>query len=294
MKKILVGLVFLLSFFCVGCSFAGGRTFPEMDKNSQQMDIHCLYIGQGDATLIKWQGKWTMIDTGEVEQRPEIVRLIDKYNVTELENLIITHPDGDHIGGAYAVLNHIPVRHVYDNGQVKLTNTYKTYLKTVRNKGLSIQVLKEGMQLDLGGGACFKVLSPGEKHLSKKDGSPDYNNNSLIMKLVFGDFSMLFTGDAEKIQEMQTLKYHAKDLSALVLKVGHHGSHTSTTNSFLKAVHPEIAVISCGRNNRYGFPHKEPLRNLERMGVQIYRTDRDGTVSIETDGKAYRVKGETK
>lgn len=293
MKKWLSIFLVLMLAVLAGCARPSVRTGGAAQAAAEEMEIHCLDIGQGDAALIGWQNKWTMIDTGDVEHRPQIVKLLEQYGVKELENLIITHPDSDHLGGAYAILKKFPVRNVFDNGQEKLTHTYHTYLKTLDRKKLSPTVLRDGMNLDLGGGAYLQVLSPGKQLITKnRNGEPDFNNNSIVMKLVLGDFSMLFTGDAEKLQEKSILRSHSGDLKSVVLKVGHHGSYTSSSREFLHAIAPRVAIISCGRDNPYGVPHKVTMRNLEETRAKIYRTDRDGTVTVRTDGNGFWVEGE--
>lgn len=258
---------------------------------SGELVIRCLDIGQGDATLIEWQGKWTLIDTGDVEHRAALTQYLDRYGVKEVENLIITHPDGDHLGGAYAVLQHVPVRYVFDDGLTKTNAIYRTYLKTLDKKGLRPYVLTQGMQVDLGAGVYFDVLGPTE-NVTYKKGKPDYNNHSIVMKLVANQFTMLFTGDAEKRQEHELLQAYGKKLAATVLKVGHHGSKTGTTESFLAAVRPQVATISSGRGNPYGLPHAPVLERLQKRGIRIYRTDRNGTIIVRTDGSTYTVEGE--
>ncbi len=265
------------------------KILPTSEKlDGQVLKVRCLYIGQGDAALITWQGQNILIDTGDVEHRPELVRLLEKYGVKQVDKMIITHPDSDHLGGAYAVLKHFPVTEVYDNGQEKITATYRTYLKMLLRKKIKPETLREGASVDLGGGARLRVVSPGAQ-LLRKGGQEDYNNNSIVCRLEYGDFTMLFTGDAEKEQEREILQRHSRDLQSLVLKVGHHGSKTSSTMAFLQAVQPKIAIISCGKNNPYHVPHAPALRNLAAVGAKVYRTDQDGTVTVVTNGKEYRV-----
>ncbi len=254
--------------------------------------VHCLDIGQGDAILLQWRGKWTMIDTGDVSHRPQIVEYLDHYGVSRLEQLIVTHPDGDHLGGAYAVLRHIPVGRVYDNGQEKLNYMYRTYLRTLARTGVKRVTAKKGDVIDLGSGAVLTLMGPPQPLLQGKNGKAEYNNNSIIAMLSYGSFRMLFTGDAEKEEEAWLCATYGDKLRATVLKVGHHGSHTSSSADFVRAVRPQAAVISCGRNNSYGFPHKEPLARIQGIGAQVYRTDRDGTVTVVTDGRSFAVQRE--
>lgn len=254
--------------------------------------VHCLDIGQGDAILIEWRGRWTMIDTGDVEHRAQIADYLDRYSVKRLEQLIITHPDGDHLGGAYAVLRHVPVGRVYDNGQEKLNYMYRTYLRTLARTGVKRTTARKDDVIDLDDGATLTLMGPPQPLLTRKAGKADYNNNSVVAMLSYGDFRMLLTGDAEKEEEAWLVENYANRLRATVLKVGHHGSYTSSSADFLRRVRPQIAVISCGRNNSYGFPHKEPMARLNVIETKVYRTDRDGTVTVLTDGKAVAVRKE--
>lgn len=254
--------------------------------------VHCLDIGQGDAILIEWRGRWTMVDTGDVEHRAQIADYLDWYNVKRLDQLIITHPDGDHLGGAYAVLRHVPVGRVYDNGQEKLNYMYRTYLRTLARTGVPRTTAKKDDVIDLGDGATLTLMGPPEPLLTRKGGKADYNNNSIVAMLAYGEFRMLLTGDAEKEEEAWLVEQYGDRLRATVLKVGHHGSYTSSSAAFLRRVQPQVAVISCGRNNSYGFPHKEPLARLREIGAAVHRTDRDGTVTVLTDGKSLAVRKE--
>lgn len=287
-KRVFSFLILLVVVFIFGCA----NVLPSIGmpailtlKDEDTLRIHCLYIGQGDATLIHWQGKWTLIDAGDVEYRSEIVRLLkEEYSVKKVENLIITHNDSDHLGGAYAVLNNFPVKNVYENGHQKRTYVYRTYLKTLAKKGLQATTLRKGMEIDLGGDVRLEILSPDEKPI-KKDGEIDHNNNSIVAMLRYKDFSMLFTGDAEAVQETKLVRSYGKKLKADILHVGHHGSYTSSTKKFLQKVRPKKAIISCGRDNPYGMPHEKVKKNLQEIKAKVFRTDLDGTITISTDGK---------
>lgn len=303
-KKVLT-ILFMLILFLSGCTWAGHngigggewqRTIPIVGEWAAKQDgtlyIYCLDVGQGDAFLIQWHGKWTMIDTGDVSHRSQVVDYLNRYGVKRLEYLLITHPDGDHLGGAYSVLRHVPVGAVYDNGQEKINYMYRTYLRTLARTGVKRMTARSGETLSLGEGVKLILMGPPDPLITKKGGKADYNNNSIIAMLSYGDFRMLLTGDAEKEEEEWLCRNYGHQLRAAVLKVGHHGSHTSSSADFLKYVKPQVAIISCGRNNSYGFPHKESLANLREIGAKVYRTDRDGTVTLTTDGTALAIKRE--
>ena len=169
------------------------------------------------------------------------------------------------------------------------------YLKKAKAQGVKRQGLKAGDVLDLGGGARFEVLSPGAdlvKQGQAKGYKHDPNNESVVGRLVFGSFTMLFTGDAEKETEAAILQSHRDGVKSLVLKAPHHGSHTSSSKAYLDAVQPEVCLISCGAGNDYGHPHKETLAAYKKIKARMFETDKNGTITITTDGKTYDVKGE--
>lgn len=264
---------------------AGAAKTPA--KPGDKLIIRMLDIGQGDAFLLEKDGKFAMIDTGDVEHREALVKYLHEYGVKELSNVIITHPHADHMGGMKAVFDNIKVDNIYDDGVPTNTNTYKTYLKNIKTKNIPFHIPKAGETIALFDGVDFHVAGP-VSEITDQKGRPDLNNNSIVGKLTYGDFSMLFTGDAEKEEESAILK-SGFGLKSDVLKVGHHGSRTGTTPSFLKAVTPKEAFISCGQGNDYGHPHKETMTKLENAGIHIFRTDRDGTVTLTTDGSTYQI-----
>lgn len=291
--------VLLLCGILLGCDLqakipSGGAPSEWLKANTAgsatELQIHCLDIGQGDAILIRAGDKWTIIDTGDVDQRENLAKYLRKYGVKEVENLLITHAHSDHIGGAYTVLRQVPVRKAWDNGVPHTTATYRTFLRLLAEKNVPLTTARSGMRIDIGNGAYLQVLAPQE--IIKKKGLPDHNNNSVIVRLVYGDFTMLFTGDAEKEEERDMLRRVQGQLRSTVLKVGHHGSKTSSTAEFLHAVRPQYAVISCGRGNAYGVPHEPVMERLTKRNIPIYRTDRDGTVTIRTDGTKIHIEGE--
>lgn len=299
---LLLGVLVVALLSLVGC----GKELSQVNANvaktevSQStqaptgtMKIHVLDIGQGDAILIQVGDTFSMIDTGDIEHRPQVVALLKKYGVTELENVILTHPHADHIGGFYAIAKAIPIKHVYDNGIDIDSGTYRTYLKMIETKHIHHETLHKGDRLDFGNGAYFEVYAPwvGEV-LGDKKGQVHQNNNSIVGKLTFGKFSMLMTGDAEKEEEARLIKKQNTKMSSKVLKVGHHGSNGSSEKDFIRSVRPEAAVISAGLHNSYGHPGVKAMERLSEEKVDIYRTDTMGTVTIRTDGKTYDIRTE--
>lgn len=269
---------------------SGGAKTSASSKGGSQLTVRMLDIGQGDAFLLGKDGKFVMIDTGDIEHRDQIVALLHKYKVKEISKIIITHPHADHLGGMNAIFKNFKVDAIYDDGMPAGTGSYKNYLKQIKEKKIPYHVLKAGDEVDFFDGVKFNVLGP-VKVIKDQKGNSDFNNNSIVGRLTYGSFSMMFTGDAEQ-EEEKTILGKSGTLKSDVLKVGHHGSRTSTSPAFLKAVSPKNAFISCGQGNDYGHPHKVTIDKLEKAKVQIYRTDRNGTVTLTSDGNSYRIEKE--
>ena len=183
----------------------------------------------------------------------------------------------------------MPIEHVYDDGISVDNNMYKTYEKWIDKNKIQRSTLRSGDVVDFGHGAVFVVYAPWTEVLTDKKGEPDLNNNSIVGKLIFGKFSMLFTGDAEVQEEKKLVKEQNSRLFARVLKVGHHGSRTSSSEDFLKSIKPESALISNGMYNSYGHPHDVTLRRLQENNIAIYRTDTMGRIHISTDGNEWQI-----
>ena len=292
--------VFLLSLSLTAAFSACGSAAPSVSsggaktsasaKGGSQLTVRMLDIGQGDAFLLEKDGKFVMIDTGDIEHRDQIVALLHKYKVKEISKIIITHPHADHLGGMNAIFKNFKVDAIYDDGMPAGTGSYKNYLKQIKEKKIPYHVLKAGDEVDFFDGVKFNVLGP-VKVIKDQKGNSDFNNNSIVGRLTYGSFSMMFTGDAEQ-EEEKTILGKGGTLKSDVLKVGHHGSRTSTSPAFLKAVSPKNAFISCGQGNDYGHPHKVTIDKLEKAKVQIYRTDRNGTVTLTSDGSSYHIEKE--
>jgi len=226
--------------------------------------------------------------SGDVPGKNEnkVVMYIQQQGIRILDAVIITHPHADHIGGIQKVLETFEVRQVYDSGQVTTSQLYKHYLQTIKQKKIPFALARAGDTIALGEGLNLQVLAPEDPLLS------DLNSNSVVTRLVYGEISFLFTGDIEKDAEDRMLKQPGTILKSTVLKVPHHGSNTSSSVSFLKAVSPEVAIIMCGTDNDYHHPHLGTLKKYEQAKINVFRTDLNGSVIVTTDGKQYQVKVE--
>ena len=212
----------------------------------------------------------------------DVVKYLRDHGVNDLDLVIGTHAHSDHIGGLIHVLDSIPVKEVIDPAVVHTTKTFEDYLTLIDEKDVKFTEGRAGMTRDIGGGATMQILhpvSPSSSHL---------NDSSIVTKITFGDISILLTGDVEQKSESEMLA-RKEQLKSKILKSPHHGSSSSSSPAFLKAVNPEVAVIMCGKDNSYGHPHEETLQAYANMGIDIYRTDLHGTVVIATDGQTYDI-----
>lgn len=276
MKKFFILMLMIFALICSGCSSSNNNT-----NSNDTVKIEVLDIGQGDASLIYTKDEVIMIDTGDVDERDRLEKLLKERNISTIDKLIITHPHADHIGGAYVVFKNVNVKEVYDNGDATTSKTYQTYLKNIKQKNIAYHQLKAGDTVDFGDGVSFKVFSPTEKMIKNDD---DLNNNSIVGQLRYKDFTMLFTGDSERDAEQNMVKSYGDELQSDVLKSPHHGSRTSSSDDYLKTVKAKDVIISLAADNEYGHPHKQTLDRYKKYNMNVYRTDQDGTITITTDG----------
>lgn len=269
-------MLMIFALICSGCSSNNNNT-----NSNNEVKIEFLDIGQGDASLIYTKDEVIMIDTGDVDERDRLEKLLKERNISTIDKLIITHPHADHIGGAYVVFKNVNVKEVYDNGDATTSKTYQTYLKNIKQKNIAYHQLKAGDTVDFGDGVSFKVFSPTEKMIKNDD---DLNNNSIVGQLRYKDFTMLFTGDSERDAEQNMVKSYGNELQSDVLKSPHHGSRTSSSDDYLKTVKAKDVIISLAADNEYGHPHKQTLDRYKKYNMNVYRTDQDGTITITTDG----------
>ncbi len=250
------------------------------ENSSSLVTVHFLDAGQGDSIFSELpDGKTMLIDASTADCGENIVKYIKNKGYSKVDYLVATHPHADHIGGMTRVVNQLDIGEIYMPKASATTKTYKNLLTAIKDKGKKINTAKAGVEMFSYDGISANILAP------NSDEYEETNNYSAVVKLVCGEKSFLFMGDAEKESEDEI----RTDVSADVLKVGHHGSSSSTSGKFLNKVSPQIAVISCGKDNSYGHPHKETLSALESAGVRVYRTDEMGTITVTTDGKALDV-----
>jgi competence protein ComEC len=282
---VIVVTIFSL-FFMSGCK-GGPAGGSGLTPANAPLTVKVLDVGQGDAILIRAKDQVVLVDTGDVPAKDELVKMLKTLGVTTIDKLIITHPHADHIGGVAAAFQQFTVKQIYDSGQKTTSNLYKQYLTQIQKKNIPFTVVNAGTTIDLGNDMTLKLLAPDKPLFTGSDS--DLNNNSIVAKLVYHDFSMLLTGDAETESEERMLKKDASILKSTVLKSGHHGSRTSSSAPFLQAVSPEAAIISVGANNDYHHPHPSTLKKYQDKKIAVYRTDNNGTVTVASDGKTYTI-----
>lgn len=245
-------------------------------EQKELLTVTFLDVGQGDAAVLQCGGQSMMIDGGKAKASSYIYSWLKKNQISHLDVMVATHTDADHIGGLSGALNYAKVGTAYCPVTSGTTKTFQSFVKYLKKQGKSITVPEAGDEFSLGG-AQVRILGP-------TDPQAEGNNSSIVLKVTFGDTSFLFTGDAEREEEQELLE-SGYDLESTVLKVGHHGSDTSTSYLFLRTVNPQYAVISVGADNTYGHPTEAVLSRLRDADVKTYRTDLQGTITAVSDGK---------
>jgi competence protein ComEC len=244
--------------------------------NQGNLKVHYINVGQADSILVQQGNNYMLVDAGNNEDAQVIKNYLDEQNVSELQYFVGTHKDEDHIGSADYVINSFKVGKVYFPKQTATTRTFEDFVIAVKNKGLQLTVPTVGESFKLGD-ATITVLAPNSATYT------DANDYSIVLKVQYGNTSFLLTGDAEAVSESEMLS-KGLDLSATVLKVGHHGSRSSTSQNFLNKVNPKYAVISVGIGNTYGHPTQDVMDRLKAKSIPVYRTDENGTIVATSDG----------
>lgn len=312
MKKylqIICGLILCCTVLLTGCGQGGGQSSDTVANSKAeakgQLTISMLDIGQGDAVLIQTGAKNILIDTGDDKyyedgkkgkENTQLLTELQKLKIDHIDTLVMTHAHADHIGKADKVIAQYGVKELVYNGIPSTSKYFINALKAAKANGTQQVKVKAGDVLDFGNGVSFEIVSPSQSLIDedtaaiKAKKKVDVNNESVVGRLTFGNFAMLFTGDAEGPVEKDMVASYGKKLKCQVLKAGHHGSKTSSTVEFLKLVQPESVVMSLGVNNQYGHPHEALLNRLQKQGVKnIYRTDLNGTITIVSDGSSYSI-----
>lgn len=244
------------------------------DYGDAEVIMHFIDVGQGDAAFIDNGDTDILIDAGSAENVDDLVEYLDALGVEELDYIFFSHPHEDHIGGADEIIGQFKVKNVIMPKFYEETACYRKLIQGIDYEGCDLIYAAAGDCFDIGG-IKIDILSPMPKYKSD-----DANGASLIMKVSYGEIDSLFTGDAEVEAEEYVLKNYADKLDCEILKVGHHGSSTSSCEDFIYAVSPEIALISVGKGNSYGHPHKETMKLLNSCVDNICRTDTDGDIVI--------------
>ena len=242
-----------------------------------QLKISYIDVGQGDSILIQQGSSNMLIDTGTNASTSSLISYLTNQNIKKINYLVLTHPHEDHIGGADVIIKGFDIGTVYMPKVTSNTKTFKDVVSAMNSKGLKATSPNPGDTFKFGNANCT-ILSPINSN------SKDLNTYSIVMKIVFGNNKFIFTGDAQASNEEDMIN-KGYDLSADVLKVGHHGSNTSTSQAFLDKVKPKYAVISVGKGNDYGHPTAVTMNRLESNGIKVFRTDENGSIICTSDGK---------
>ncbi len=248
----------------------------EENVNSNNLDIYVFDVGQADSILVSCNGKYMLIDAGNNADGKLIVKELQDMGITTIDYLIGTHAHEDHIGGMDDVIDNFNIKNFYMPSKQYTSATYKSVVKSANNKNLKIVSPKIGDKFNLGNAVC--------EVMSIDNTADELNLTSIVIEVTHGENKFLFMGDAE-IENEESRLWDDVD----VLKVGHHGSRTSTSEDFIEQTKPEVAIISLGKNNSYGHPHKEVKELLEEYDISIYRTDTEGTIHVVSDGEKYKI-----
>jgi competence protein ComEC len=269
----------LFASFLLICLLLTACAVPEEARPSDCLVIHYIDVDQADCMLLLAGDTAIMIDGGNTGTSQEVLAYLKRFGVEQIDLMVNTHPHGDHLGGIPTVLNNIPTDEIWCADSTYDTYLYKNFTQLVQQKGFNISHPEPGTKFEENN-VSVTVLGP----LNPADKYSDLNDTSLVLMVEYGQRKFLFTGDMEAYAEKQLVDAKI-DLKADILKVGHHGSYSSTSQIFLDKVKPQYGIISCGRNNEYGHPHDAPIIRLDKADVKLFRTDLMGSIVVVTNGQ---------
>ena len=271
-----ISLIIVLLFIIIGIAAAHAAIMRSENDKSQKIIAHFIDVGQADSTFIELpNGETMLIDAGNPANGPQVTEYIKSLNYAGIDYIVATHPHADHIGGMAFVISNLKTGKLYMPNVESTSRVFENLLDAIEENGLTVKNAKKGVTILKKRDLKIELLAPKEKPYS------NINNASAAVKITYKNTGLLFTGDAEQAAE-KSLPTSA--IKADILKVGHHGAGTASSEEFINAVSPKIAVISCGKNNQYGHPSVQTLNILKNSKVKIYRTDNDGTVIVTADG----------
>lgn len=254
-----------------------------INTNNDLLKVHYLDVGQGDSIFIELPNNETMlIDAAESYQSENIINYLKNLNYQKIDYVIGTHPHTDHIGGLKDIINTFEIGKIYMPKVVSTTKTYESLLMAIKDKNLKINTAKAGTSIIDTDTLKIKILAPNNSTYT------ELNNYSVVTKISYGSTKFLFMGDAEKLSENEI----KENVTADVIKIGHHGSNTSSSIDFIKKVNAKYGIISVGLNNKYNLPKEETITNWENSGTKIYLTSTNGTIRASSDGTNIKIESE--
>ncbi|MEG0151958.1 MAG: MBL fold metallo-hydrolase [Cellulosilyticaceae bacterium] len=262
-----------------------GQMQENIETTSEELRVEFIDIGQGDAILLQASNEVMIIDAGDNATEKDLVQQLKDRGISKIDYLVGTHPHADHIGGLDKIIDQFEIGKIYMPKKAHTTKTYESVLTSIKNKGYKITTGKAGVTFTFGENIKVEMLSP------IKEEYQDLNDYSIVMKVTNGEDSFIFTGDAEKEIEHELVAAGVV-LQADVLKLGHHGSSTSSSLEFVEAVNPEYAIILSGVDNKYGHPHKETLDTLNTKGITYYDSQTSGDITMISSGDGIKVQTE--
>lgn len=268
-KSALTILLALTLMSISGCNLEENTTVQQTTDDG--LNIHTIDVGQGDSILLECDNEYMLIDAGETEYGNTVARYLEQYNIDKLDYVVITHPHSDHYGGMETVLKNIEAENIIMTEAYNTTRSWESLVDYIDQSSINV-IMPESNDVFTVGSTTVTAYVP-------ELDNDDLNNCSIILKAEYDEISALFTGDAEKKEE-KAIVNSGFDVKADILKLGHHGSSTSTSDEFFKAVNPQLALISCGENNDYGHPHRETVALLKKYNINSLRTDKQGSVVL--------------